>query len=797
MLHNYLKIAFRNLWKNRTFSLINVFGLAVGLTVCLLIGLFIADELSYDRYHTNAHRIVRVVNHFQWEGNQIDAASTSGPYAPTLKAEFPEVEQAVRILSEGGEYLKASGEPVKSVVVYADSGFFEMFSYPFLAGDPARALDAPNSMVLTRSVAESLYGDAAKAYGQTIHIQNSPDYLITGVISDPPRQSHFQFGAVGSLNTSAGFLKEWQNFSLYTYLLLREGYDPARLQAKMPAFYQKHLNMMGVTAHLELQRLTSIHLHSHLVNELSANADVRYLYLFAAVGAIILLLAGINYVNLTTAQSAMRAREIGIRKVVGSQRSQLVAQFLTESLLLAALAQVVCVQLLELALPLVNQLTGKSLQGVVEGNTLLIGGLIGLTLLTGLLSGLYPAFVLSGFAPVRVLKSRFGASAGRGTFRKTLVVAQFSVSIALIAATLVVYAQMQFVSTRSLGFTNAPVVGVRVPDYAMRNRVDAFKTQLLRNPNILQASATTNPLGKDDLGMGGVFLERNNQKPSRTDMTHILGIDPAYVSTMQLRLTAGRDFRAGNGADSLRSVLVNETLVRKAGWQNPIGRRIWFLPADEKAPLPKPVEVVGVVADFHVASLHQPIEPVILTPIRKAESDNLFLRLRPDNLPATLAYIQQVFKEFDPINVCETYFLDQNYARQYESDQRRGQLFLASAGLAIFIACLGLFGLATFTAQRRTKEIGIRKVLGASVPSLVSMLSADFLKLVLIALLIATPIAWYTMNRWLQDFAYKISIEWWMFALAGLLAITIALITVSFQSVKAALANPVKSLRAE
>ncbi|GAA4399923.1 ABC transporter permease [Nibrella viscosa] len=796
MLRNYLKIAIRNLWKNRTFSLINVLGLAVGLTVCLLIGLFIADELSYDRFHANADRIVRVVNHFRWEGNQIDAASTSGPYAPALKADFPEVEQAVRILTEGGEYLKSTGEPVKSVVIYADSGFFELFSYPFLAGDPARALDSPNSMVLTRSVAEHLFGNASKAYGQTIHIQNSPDYLITGVVADPPMQSHFQFGAVGAINTNAAFLKEWQNFSLYTYLLLPNDYDVAQLQAKMPAFYKKHLDMMGVTAFLELQPLTSIHLHSHLVNELSANADIRYLYLFGVVAAIILLLAGINYINLTTAQSAMRAKEIGIRKVVGSLRGQLVAQFLTESLLLAGLALVVCAQLVELALPFVNQLTGKSLQGIIDGNTLLTGGLIGLTLLTGLLSGLYPAFVLSGFAPVRVLKSRFTA-VGQGTLRKALVVTQFTVSIALIAATLVVYAQMRYVSTKSLGFTNAPVVGIRVPDYAMRHRMAAFKTQLLRNPAILQATATTNPLGKDDLGLGGVFLEKNNQRASRTDMTHMLGVDTDYLSTMQLRLKAGRGFSPAFGADSLRSVIVNETLVRKAGWQNPIGRKVWFLPADEKSALPEPVEVVGVVADFHVASLHRPIEPVILTPIRKADSDNLLVRLTPDNLPETLAYIERTFKEFDPANICETYFLDQNYARRYESDQRRGQLFLVSAGLAIFIACLGLFGLATFTAQRRTKEIGIRKVLGASVPGLVSMLSRDFLKLVLIAFFIATPIAWYAMNRWLQDFAYKVNIEWWMFALAGLLAVGIALVTVSFQSVKAALTNPVKSLRAE
>lgn len=793
MLRNYVKIALRNVWKNRTFSLINVLGLAVGLTVCLLIGLFIADEWSYDRHHANADRIVRVVNHFKWEGNQADIAVTSGPFAPTLKADYPEVEQAVRILTEGGEYLKADEKPLKTDVIYADSAFFGLFSHVFLSGSPKKALAAPNSIVLTRSVAEELFGDVRRAPGKVVHVQNSPDYLVTGVIENPPLQSHFQFGAVGSLNPSLDFLNEWQSFSLWTYLLLAEGYDPARLQAKMPDFYKKYLHKDGVTGFVELQPLTSIHLHSHLSNEMSANADIRYLYLFGAVAVIILLLAGINYVNLTTAQSTLRAKEIGIRKAVGSQRSQLIGQFLTESLLLALLALGVCIVLLEAALPLVNQFTGKHLAGVLSGNALLPMALVGLTLLTGLLSGLYPAFVLSGFAPVRVLRSASGQAVGHGMLRKMLVVTQFAVSIVLIAATLVVYAQMRYVSTRNLGFTRAPVLGVRIPSYAMRHRVDAFRAQLTRHPSVLGASATTNPLGKNDLGMNGVFLERDGRKSSQTDLTHILGVDAEYLSIMQIRLLAGRNFNQASGADSLRSVLVNETLVHKAGWKNPIGQRIWFTGEEQ----PEPVEVVGVVADFHTASMHRSIEPLVLRPIRKAESDNVFVRLRPDNLPAALAHVEQIYTAFDPANPFESYFLDQNFARQYEADERRGQLFLTAAGLAIFIACLGLFGLAAFTAERRTKEIGVRKVLGASVVSIVALLSNDFLKLVLIALLIASPVAWWMMHRWLQDFAYRIDVEWWMFAGAGVVAVVIALLTVSYQSIRAALANPVDALRTE
>lgn len=797
MFRNYVKIAFRNLWKNRVYSGINVFGLAVGLATCLVITLYVADELSYDRHHKRADRIYRVVHHATWDEGNLNLAPTSAPYGPTLKQNYPEIEQAVRILGEGGGPMQYGETKIEvDDVLFAEQGLFQVFTYPFLFGDPNTALSKPESIVLTKELALRLFGDAAKAMGKTIYFENHFGNVVTGVIDNVPANSHLTFSGLRSLPT--GFSGGWQEFNLYTYLLLREGTNPQTLTAKFPAFFERYIKpeMGNVTYKMELQPITSIHLHSNLDYEIGPNGSSRTVSVFAVIGGLILLLAGINYMNLSTARSAIRIREVGVRKAVGSGRGQLAGLFFTETLLLTLVATVLGVCIAQGMMPFFTNLTGKNLSIWQFGTGYSLAAIAGFALITGLLSGCYPALFLSGSRTVAALREQLGKQSGTIAFRKTLVTFQFVITITLIAASGIIYQQLRFSLDKELGFNKEQVLTFHLNEEKTRTKIPAIKAQLLNNPLIEGVAAASNPLGTNSLGGGGYFFEIDGQMTQSSRITQNFMVDGDFLKTMEIGLVQGRSFSDAIPADRSNAILVNETLVKELGWKDPIGKRVKFF-IDNKGTLAER-RVVGVVNDFHTHSLQHKIEPLALQmPPSPNEEDNLYVKIRPGQAADALVFIEKTYRQFEPGSVFTYQFLDQNFARQYAAEQNQSQILLIFSALAIFIACLGLFGLAAFAAEQRTKEIGVRKVLGASVASIVALLSKDFLKLVLIAIVIASPVAWYAMHRWLENFAYKIDMSWWVFALAGLLAIGIALLTVSFQSVKAALMNPVKSLRSE
>lgn len=793
MLRNHVKITIRTFWKNKLFSGLNVVGLGVGMAAVWLMVLYVVDELSYDRFHTNAHRIVRVVQHAQWPGGNLNLAPTSAPFAPALKSDYPDIEKTVRFNPEGGGLITFNDKKIDVPnILFTDPAVFDVFTFPFLHGDPGTSLNKPQSIVLTKSVAESLFGDASKAVGKVVEFSNHFPNTVTGVIEDVPTNSHLQFKALRSLPTT--YTNGWQNGDLYTYLLLTKGSDYKTLEAKLPGFFQKYLKkeMGAIDYRMELQPLTSIHLHSHLDYEISPNGNARTVSIFAAVAALILLIAGINYVNLYTARALKRTREVGVRKAVGSYRRQLIGQFLTESMLMTLLAGLVSTGLVVVALPYFNQMADKSLLLGSWLNTLLVVAVFSVGV--GGLSGLYPALRMSGFKPVAALRGQLGNQSGSLFFKQGLVVFQFVATVALIACSGIVYRQMQFVMHTNLGFNKEEVLTFHISDEGVRQRIDALKEALLRSPLVESAAAASNPIGNNNIGGTGMFFEQEGAFPANAQRVQKFLVDPDYVKTLEIKLLSGRNFSESFKSDVSNAVLINETLASQLG-PEPVGKRVKYFIDQENHTAE--ARIVGVMKDFHTYSLQHKIEPLVLQIPTPPDKDNLYVRIKPGNVTEALAYIQSVYKTFDPATTLDFHFLDENFSKQYKAEQKQGEVLLTFTILAVLIACLGLFGLAAFAAEQRTKEIGVRKVLGASVVSIVTLLSKDFLKLVLIAIVIATPMAWYAMHQWLQDFAYKVDMSWWVFALAAWLAIVIALLTVSLQSVKAALTNPVKSLKTE
>ncbi len=797
MIKNYLKISIRNLLKNKTYSIINIGGIAIGLTAFWLIALYVGDELSYDRYNKNAGRIVRVAQHARWDGNIIDEATTSVPFAQSLQNEFPEIQEATRILPEGGGIVTYKEKSIQEDnIFFTDKNIFDVFTYPFLYGDPKTALANPESIVLTETLAKKLFGDPANAVGQTIYFENHQSNLITGVIKDVPENSHLRFTALRSI--PANYTDAWQNFYAYTYLLLKKGTDYKQLENKMPQWAGKTIQkMMGIKDYrIELQPLTSIHLQSNLVAEISANGSLSRVYIFILIAALVLFIAVINYMNLSTVRSSIRVKEVGIRKVIGSGRRSLVTMFITDALVMTFIAALIAVFLVIILLPFFNTLANKNLIIWRFGIFNTIVALTAFSLLTGIVSGVYPALLLSRFKTIPALKGQMGNLSNGILFRKSLVVFQFVITVVMIAGSLVVYQQLKYTSNKDLGFNKKQVLTFHIHDQNVRTQTGAIKTQLLQNPLIQGVAVAGNPIGNNDIGTQGfVFEKTDGSFSTSTKLAEELMVDEDYIPTMDIKMLTGRNFKSDGDADKYTAALVNETLVKEMGWKNPIGKRIRFTYGEDQK---GERTVVGVVKDFHTFSLQHKVEPmVMLMPPDASMGDNLYVKINTAKTPGALAYLEKVYKQFDKSNPVEFHFLDQNFASQYAAEQKQEELSLIFTVLAVFIACLGLFGLAAFTSRQRVKEIGIRKVLGASVSSLTFMLSKDFIKLVIIAIVIAIPVAWLGMNKWLEGFAYRINIHAGIFIVAGVIAILIALLTVSFQAIKAAVANPVKSLRTE
>lgn len=806
MIRNYLKIAFRNLKRQKVSTGINVVGLAIGLATCILIMLYVQDELSYDRYNEKADRIFRVGLKAQLNGKDVGGPMMGQNAARDLRQEFPEVLEATRT-REGSEFVSYGTTSFRQDnLLFADSSFFNVFTIPFLKGNPGRALAEPNTVVLTEETARKYFGNQ-DPIGKVLSFGGDKrPYRVTGVVKNVPATSHFQFDMLATLvgqDQDMDYAGWISSINFQTYLLLPEHYDYKKLEAKMHLLAEKQIGSeiqqwlkitpkqfreKGNDFGVFLEPLTEIHLYARA--ESSKQGAIMYVYVLTAIAAFMLLLACVNFMNLSTATAVGRAREVGVRKVLGSVKGQLRQQFLIESVLLAVVALMVGLLVVVLALPYFNQLTNKVLTMRSLASPLIAAGLVTATLLVGLLAGSYPALYLSSFKPVLVLKGRF--TAGRGSFnlRSGLVVFQFFVTISMIIATVTADRQLRYMQAQKVGFNREQVLVIH-DTQMLGNNEAVFRNKIVESPQVVMGSISGQvPVGRSNMDNTTVRAKDN---PDQGVMTRFYFVDTEYIPTLGMQMVEGRNFSKNFPSDS-SGVILNETAVRALGWQqNPIGREL--IGYTDGNGVNVVYRVVGVVSDFHFESLREKIGPLAMFLGRN--SGNILVKTRTGKLPELLASLKRQWESFSPGAPFSYSFLDDRFEQVYVGEQKIEQVLTLFSSLTIFIACLGLFGLATHTAEQRTKEIGVRKVLGASVGSVVTLLSRDFLKLVLIALVLASPVAWWGMNQWLKDFAYKITIDWWIFALAGLVAVGIALLTVSFQSIRAALTNPVKSLRSE
>ncbi len=806
MFKNYFKIAFRNLWRNKAFSAINIFGLAIGIATCLIIMLFVQNELSYDRYNAKADQMVRVVFRGTVDGQKMKEANVMPPVAKTLLANYPEIKQATRLKVGGSQFISYGEESFKEVgLAFVDPNFFEVFTLPLIEGNSSSALSQPNSIVITKAIANKYFGNE-DPLGKVVMIKGAPTgFKITGVINKVPENSHFHFDFFTSMeNVPDAKTASFMTSNYNTYLVLQKGYDYRKLQAKLPEFVDRYIGPqlqqgMGISIDqfrkngndigLYLQLLTDIHLHSDFTNDLEPEGDIRYVYIFSAIAFFMLLIACINFMNLSTAGASKRAREVGIRKVLGSMRMQLIRQFLTESILLSVLSLLVALVLVKIALPFFNHFSGKDLSLQLAGNLWLLPFLLLLILITGIFAGSYPAFFLSSFKPVTVLKGKF--SSGRKTLglRSGLVVFQFFISILLIAGTTVVYRQLSFIQKIKLGYDKSQVI-ILPEAYMLQKNQQAFYNQLLQDPRIENVSISGYiPAGST---YGNNFFIYPGNDISGMVKTLRYDVDYNYIRTLGMKMDYGRYFSKDFGTDST-GIILNETAAKAFGWNKDALNKI--VSSKDNDGKQSSYHVIGVVKDFHFKSMHELISPLVM--VLGNGAGTMIVKAKTKDIAGLLTTMKNDWAALSREGPMNYSFLDDRVQQTYEAEQKMGWILAIFAGLTIFVACLGLFGLVTFTAEQRTKEIGIRKVLGASVPSIFQLLSKDFLKLVIIAMLVATPVAWLVMNHWLQDFAYRIHITWWIFALAGFIALIIALLTVSFQAIKAAIANPVDSLRTE
>lgn len=803
MLKNYLKIALRNLKKNAVYSSINIAGLAAGMACCILITLYVLHELSYDKFHQNADRIFRVRLDLDLNGVLYQEPSIPFPAAEALARDFPEVERSMRFYRNDDFPMIEIGDRqfIEERFFFADPAVFEMFDFPLIKGDEKTAFIEPNSVVLSEDMARKYFGEA-DPLGQTLRYQKQFDLKVTGVMKNVPDNAHFKFDFLAPLqfqlnlwesqNGPGGRHNQWFWTGAWTYLLLSNDHAAQSLTEKFPTFVTKYFPDRikgGLT--LSLQPLTSIHLHSRLDNEIQPNSHILYVYIFSAIAVLILVIACINFVNLSTAQSGTRAKEVGVRKVVGAGKSQLVAQMLGESTIAGLVAMLLAAGLVELLLPAFNQLTERQLEINFLGNWTGLLLILSLALFVGVLSGLYPAFFMSRFNPVGNFRRTTTASGGNETLRKALVVAQFAISIVLIIGLGAVHRQLRFLQEKELGFNKEQVLFVKARP-AVNVKFEAFRTELLKDPGIRNVAGTSNIPGQGAFGYRFVPEGGSIDKPA---LLPLLLIDYDFLETAGIKIKQGRGIARTSPSDQAEAFLLNEKAAASLGWSDEaVGKKMQlFAPGTNQ--IGKSGHVVGVIQDYHFESLHHEIKPLVLTYANWY--DYYAVKIAAGNFAERLATLENTWKAFSPDWPLEYSFLDRKLEQLYGGEQKLSQVVNYFTIIAVILACLGLFGLSSFAAARRTKEIGIRKVLGASVTSIVSLLSSDFIKLVLLANLIAWPVGWYAMHKWLQSFAYRANLDGWTFVLASAGALGIALLTVSFQAIKAAIAKPVEALRYE
>ena len=786
LIRNYIKTAVRKARHQKAYSFINVAGLAVGMTCCLLLLLWIQDELSYDRFHINSGRIYRVEHANLREGRDFRVASTSAPLAPALVAEFPEIEKAVRI-GDNGFWVVYRSSRFMERIFFADPDIFEVFSFPLIKGNPKSVLQDPDSLVISEEMGRK-YFDKEDPVGKILDLDGFGDFKITGVFKNIPQNSHFHFGFLGPFTTYAERnLNQWGIYNYYTYVLTGKGFEPESFDSKQAAFVEKYQGSMiqrGINFRYVLQPLTRIHLYSHIHNELEPNGDIGRIMIFSAVALFILLIACFNYINFATASYSARTREVGIRKVIGANKKQIIGQFLGESLLISLLALISAYLLAVLLLPAFNTLSAKSMTmgALIEGR--MVPGMIALMLLTGLLAGSYPAVFLSSVRSAAALRGPGLPLLKASALRNSLVIVQFAVSIGFIIATLIIASQMSYIRNTNLGLDKEHVIIVPLRDENVLKKIEHLKNELSENPAIIGASASSFFPGEHTWNQN---YWREGMSENEYPMIRWMAVDYDFLKTLDIRLVAGRDFSRDYPSDTGGSYILNESAVKEIGLESTIGKQFKII---EKG------TIIGVVKDFHFDSLHQKIEPLALY-LYPSGFEYLSVRIRPGRTAQVLGFLKQKWDDFVPGRIFEYSFLDEDIDKLYKADIRLNKIFTSAAAASILVASLGLFGLAALTARRRTKEIGIRKVLGASIVGITIQLSKEFLAMVLIANLMAWPLAYYAMEKWLQGFAYRTTIGLGTFVISALFAALIALLTVSYQSTKTALANPVESLRYE
>ncbi|NVM63368.1 putative ABC transport system permease protein [Mucilaginibacter sp. SG538B] len=794
MIRNYIKIACRSLWRHKGFSIINIIGLAIGLAACFLIYINIKFELSYDTFNEKFDRIYRVAVDVVHPNSTIKTSAAFVQIGPSLQEDFPEVQENARIL--GARFLVQYGGAKfqEENLIYADPSLFTVFTLPVIKGDVKKGFEAPFRVVMTQTMARKYFGDVDPV-GKTLTLDGKYPALVTAVIKDVPANSHFKFDMAVSYATFLKFrpdvLANWAAICGRTYVVLPKGYNSQRLESQMTAFANRHYTAAdkkeGVNYDYHFVPLKDIYMDTTRGGP--EFGDLHNMRIFSAIAVVILLIACINFINLTTARAAERAKEVGIRKVIGAARKQLIIQFLSETVIICLFAFLFTILLSNLLLPFYNQLSGK-----ITNTTIFVHGyvfdLFLLSLSIGAVAGLYPAFVLSGFKPIATLSGRISKSFKGIIIRKSLVVVQFTVSIILIVGTIVVYTQLNYMRNQPLGFQKNQMMTIDFfSDTAVQHRVELIKNELKKIPNVISVTASRSLPG---FGNGNSDSEIENHTGVMQQMLiDAYYVDYDFIPQFEVKVAAGRIFSKSFGTDTSKAFLINEAAAKSLGYSSPseaIGRKLsqWG----------RTGKIIGVLKDFHFQSLQEPVKPLSIS-VDPDFNRMLTLKIAAKNIPATIAAIQNRWKTLVPERQFNYAFVDETFNAQYAEQVNFGKLFMYFAVLAILISCMGLFGLASYSTIQRTREIGIRKVLGASVSGIVNMLSAEFLKLVILSSLIAFPLAWLTMHRWLQDFAYRIAIGWWVFALAGMVALVIAFATVSFQALKAALTNPVKSLRSE
>jgi putative ABC transport system permease protein len=817
MLKNYFKIALRNLKKHKFYTFINIFGLSVGVAVCLIISLFVINELSYDKHFKDADRISRIHAEIIFGGNHWDMVNAPAPMAEALPEEFPEVEYAVNFRQRGSYLVKKIDQNIKeNNVIWASKDFFNVFGTPLLEGNPEGVLAEPNTMAISQSTAEK-YFPGESAIGKSLILDNELDFRITGVYEDIPLNSHFHFDFLLAMEgLEEAQTTSWLSNNFQTYLKIREDADPEALNQKLMSLIRKNVEpelskVFGEGATLdamladggkmeyEVQPLLDIHLKSDLMGEFEPNFNITYVYLFVAIALFILFIACINFMNLSTARSSNRAKEVGIRKVMGSYRSHLIRQFLMESILLSVISFLIAIPIVAVLLPIFNDLAGRELAVPFSQFTfygILIFGAIG----TGLLAGIYPAFFLSGFKPISILKGKVSMGMRSGMVRSSLVVFQFSISIILIIATIAVFNQLNYIQNKKIGFNKEQIITVD-DVYALDDQAESFKRKILAN-SMMESGTITGFLPVSGTWRSDTPWWAEGKDPKQTENLVSLQnwqVDYDYVKTMGMEIAEGRDFSMEFPSDS-SAVILNETAAKQFNFVgDPIGQKIYSLAGNNETMNLDELEgrtVVGVVKNFNFESLKENIGSVMIFLSEKPRGIASF-RFNSENTDQVVEYVEATWNQFAPGQPFTYSFLDDRFGNMYASETRLGKVFGIFAGFAIVIACLGLFALTAFTAEQRTKEIGIRKVLGSSIGSIVVLLSKEFAKLVVIAFLIASPVAWWAMSKWLEDYQFKQELGWQVFLGAGFFAILIALLTTSYQSIKAATANPVNSLKSE